>query len=1034
MKRKELIVVALMLGLTLLWSAPPHPQSFWQEDGSFGGSSEIFSGNTDSRFCGLPDSILVLRCEFSDVSFDLAAEYPPGKPDAIPHDEAYFERFLFHLATYWQDASHGLYDITSDNFTMLPDVYQLSEPMSYYGDDELSPERVSEMLVELLDMADADVNFSAYDSFIIFHAGAGQEADLSGNNTADLWTTFVNRRTLQTGLDPENDEFPGLEYDGTILKEFIIAPETERQPDIQSSDPIFGLLGVLCHEFGRQMGLPTLYDNQSSNGKSAGIGNYGVMGTGLWNAAGNVPPLPCAWSRIYLGWESQNLVVIEDAYEDLELLSPMLQDGETPTIYKVMISTDEYFLLENRTQNTDNSTFVNENGDTLATFSFEELPEQDCYPDSHAYAGQPRFIFMENTYAGCEWDFYLPGYGEGDALTQNGSGICIWHVDEQVMRAKFNIEEEINIPNGEEEHKAVDLEEADGNQGLDTYGYYGNRDDTYRAGNNDYFGYLEHDGMVTIPTAESYYGGIQLEIYNISTADTLMSFSVGYGWSLDGGYTNSNTLPAAFLDFGDGVNKLFYPMPDGNQYLWENNELIANNKIPVDTLSQCWSWEPENKVIYLPGQTENVAYLYKLDGEFNYIRPYFIDLSWGCPVLITKASEQEAGRIILGFNSLIGDSCKIQVEDLDLNDVASYSFPGYRISNNMMYNGNLFIPVSGNDGFSIIMLDIVTGEYSTHDYVMPSGLYPTNALLMQYGKNTNEKIILTTSDSLLVQLDVDLSGTEPEIVLEKEINLPFIANSYPSVADMDGNGYDEILLGGENSFLTLNVQGVISTPLKELSSPDSANVMGGVVAIDNGSELVVAGMMSRNRLCIWENEANNNFVMKKYYPVSFVSRSLLYPILADGVLYIPSNNGKIYRDQNSIFPQQDLAVIYADLQRTGYHKYNDNGYQNLPHGIFIDEETYVYPNPYSTIYDGAICNGTTNAGKVAIHVMLSSAETLEIKIYDIAGNLVISDEMDLAAYFAESYLVDAQKLASGVYFAKLKADTKQKLLKFGIEK
>ncbi|MCF7918421.1 MAG: immune inhibitor A [Candidatus Cloacimonetes bacterium] len=1030
MKRKELIVTLLLLSLVLLWSAPPHPLSFWQEDGSFKGVSEIYGSSNLSRTCGIPDSILVLRCQFSDVSFDLDAEYPPGNPDTLPHDEAYFERLLFHLSTYWSDVSHGHYDLSTDNFTLLPAVYTLSQPMSYYGDDDLSTERVSEMIVELLDMADADVDYSAYDSYMIFHAGAGQEADLTGLNVADIWTTFVTRSTLQEGLDPENDDFPGLEYDGKILKEFIIAPETERQPDIQAADPIFGLLGVLCHEFGRQMGLPTLYDNQSSNGKSAGIGNYGVMGTGLWNAAGFVPPLPCAWSRIYMGWEIENLEVIDEDTENLEILGSLLADGETPSIYRVLISQDEYYLLENRVQNPDNSTFVNGDGDTLATFSFAIVPGQEYYPEGHPYAGQPYFNFMENTYAGCEWDFYLPGYGEGDALTQDGSGICIWHVDELVMREKFNLEEEINIPNGDELHKAVDLEEADGSQGLDTYGYYGNRDDTYRAGNNDYFGYLEHNGLPWTPTAESYYGGIQLEIRDISAADSVMSFSVDYEWSLDSGYIGINTLPAAFLDFGDGEDKLFYPMPDGSLVLWENNEIIAETALSADTLSQCWSWEPQNKKILLPAQTNDVALLYAIDGELAYQTPeLFIGWEWAAPILIN-----DDGYIVMGFNSTSENGCQLIVKDADLNTLSTISLPEYSITANMIYSEEVLIPVSGNEGNSFIGLIAKTGNYYNYSYETEAVFEPTQ--VFQYGISGNNcnNILMTTADSLIVILTYDNCVDRGMIQTSREIATPFVVNSYPSLADINGDGKPELLLGGENSFLAMNEEGELSRPARELTSPDSAGIMAGAVAINTENGLEVVSMMSQNRLCIWENVANNDFEMKRYYPVAYGSRSRNYPLFRDGMLLFPSDNGRIYRDAGRILPEQELAVEYANLQRTGctFYEAGSNQYETV--NIFVDDETYVYPNPYSTIFNTAICNGTMQTGKVAIRIMLSIPGTVKIKIYDIAGNRILSEEMMLSSYNAESYLVDAEKLASGVYFAKLETAGAQKLLKFGIEK
>ena len=132
-------------------------------------------------------------------------------------------------------------------------------------------------------------------------------------------------------------------------------PESEIQPDYSEGDIKYGMLGVLAHEFGHLLGLPTLFDNYSSNGRSAGIGNFGVMGTGVWNANGYVPPLPCAWSRYYLGWEDNNVINITTDEENCKIAYPMM-NTLTPKLYKINISPKEYFLIENRQQNPDNST------------------------------------------------------------------------------------------------------------------------------------------------------------------------------------------------------------------------------------------------------------------------------------------------------------------------------------------------------------------------------------------------------------------------------------------------------------------------------------------------------------------------------------------------------------------------------------------------------------------------------------------------------------------------------------------------------
>jgi hypothetical protein len=755
------------------------------------------------------------------------------------------------------------------------------------------------------------------------------------------------------------------------------------------------------------------------------------MGTGLWNAAGYVPPLPVAWCRIYLGWE--NCETIDSAALEAELTHPAGYGSGIPAAYKVMISDDEYFLLENRQQNPDGSTFVNSVGDTLATFSFEIIENQQYYPEGHAYAGQPYFDFMENTYAGCEWDFYLPGYGEGDALEQEGSGICIWHIDELVMNEKFNPAEEINVPNGDETHKAIDLEEADHNQGLDLYGYYGSKDDTYRNGNNDYFGYREYNGLPWTPTAESYYGGIQLEIFAISESANVMSFSVDYEWSLDTGYQGRNTLPAAFLDFGDGDKKLFYPMPDCNLYLWENNVLVAEETILRDTIPQCWSWLEANKQILIPASTSTISSLHCLNGNLQSENQLlFYNSRWAAPPLVI---ENENPRIILALNQISNpdeDNATIAVYDAGWQEIYNYQIGNFSIGG-MMFDGEYVFAWGRSAGHTEIhrispysVGNVCLGIIDSIDYELDNGILTRNG-------EENLKMYFTTGDSVLIEIDQYASGSWETW---KEIDLPFKCTSYPSYGDLDNNGILELIYGGENGFAALDIRGNVITASKDLSAPDSSGVCAGVIPIDLDSDgkLEVAGMMSQNRLCIWENKNDNDFRMKRHYPISYGKRSRVYPLISDNVLYLPADNGKIFRDQGHQTTSDDIPVKYVDISRTAFINLQTNDNQHETSSLFVDKETYIYPNPYNRIFSGTIVNGMAQEGKIGIRVMLNKNETVKISIYDIAGNLVEKVNLPAAAYFAETYLLDAEQLASGVYAACLKAGDENKLIKFAIEK
>lgn len=106
------------------------------------------------------------------------------------------------------------------------------------------------------------------------------------------------------------------------------------------SDWLPQAMGVVAHETGHLIGLPDLYD---VNNVTAGIGFWGLMGSGNWNVASR-PAHLSAWSRAELGWVTEFLVAADTTLD----LGPI---ETSDTAYVVPIGgTTEYFLLENRQQ------------------------------------------------------------------------------------------------------------------------------------------------------------------------------------------------------------------------------------------------------------------------------------------------------------------------------------------------------------------------------------------------------------------------------------------------------------------------------------------------------------------------------------------------------------------------------------------------------------------------------------------------------------------------------------------------------------
>ncbi|MBI3161138.1 MAG: M6 family metalloprotease domain-containing protein [Chloroflexi bacterium] len=115
-------------------------------------------------------------------------------------------------------------------------------------------------------------------------------------------------------------------------------------------------IGIIAHELGHSLNLPDLYD---VSGRSAGIGVWGLMGTGTWNTTsdllGELPAYHDAWSKWYEGW------VTPTQSRGLALAQSIPQAETSPVVYQLLDNPNgvdwtfqarsgsgEYFLVENR--------------------------------------------------------------------------------------------------------------------------------------------------------------------------------------------------------------------------------------------------------------------------------------------------------------------------------------------------------------------------------------------------------------------------------------------------------------------------------------------------------------------------------------------------------------------------------------------------------------------------------------------------------------------------------------------------------------
>jgi M6 family metalloprotease-like protein len=372
--------------------------------------------------------ILTLRVEFQLDSSNLTTgdgtfDYSTGTEtlvDPPPHGIQYFSDHLNALKRYYERVSNGIASITFDLFPEGDqEAYTLPNPMGYYNPNTTEEElnwRLGELVRDAIELADVDpfIDFSLYNAFIIYHAGAGADFafDAPGLDPtpSDIPSAFLNLEDLRTALGGGQSGYRGISVDGgaEYVTSAVILPETESKQGFE-----LGLNGITAHQFGHYFGLPSLFNTVS--GRTA-IGKWGVMDIGFGNFGGLVPPEPSAWSKVFLGWETPVVV-----YEGSGLtVVPPEENGGTK-IYKIPISPTEYYLIENRQQD-----FAGDDLNAVVAASGVMLEVDD-------------------------YDVDIPG-----------SGLLIWHIDERVIAAGLSD----NAVNTNIDRKGIDLEEADGSQDI----------------------------------------------------------------------------------------------------------------------------------------------------------------------------------------------------------------------------------------------------------------------------------------------------------------------------------------------------------------------------------------------------------------------------------------------------------------------------------------------------------------------------------------------------------------------------------------
>lgn len=272
---------------------------------------------------------IVVLVEYADNSF------------TIPNPKEYYEELLNgedfsdngaygSVRKYFIDNSEGAF---SPHFDVYGPV-KLPREMKYYGQDGYwgTDENAYMMAVEACELLDDEVDFSQYDyngdgmidNVYIFYAGYGQQD--SGIANA-VWPH---------SWDIDYGTYATYFFDGVRLNHYACSNELRKKDNKPDG------IGPFCHEFSHVMGLPDLYQTDTTLGTAYTPESWSIIASGSYNNMSRTPAGYSGYERYALDWIEPDTFVEEGEY-----ILPSLQSSNKAFIVQTS-KENEYFIIENR--------------------------------------------------------------------------------------------------------------------------------------------------------------------------------------------------------------------------------------------------------------------------------------------------------------------------------------------------------------------------------------------------------------------------------------------------------------------------------------------------------------------------------------------------------------------------------------------------------------------------------------------------------------------------------------------------------------
>ena len=279
--------------------------------------------------------VLLLRISFTDQDFT--------------HSRSEFEHLMFSksasansVARYYLENSYQQFHIEpalESQGDVNDGIIDVRLPYAHPNFGDAYGSRSQALVADALAQAKDSIDLSAFDK--------NGDNTLSSNELAIVLMVAGYENAYGGSSAPEprvwahKSDMQGVSFDGVTLTSFAMFGEQHQNH--------LATIGIISHEMGHLLfALPDLYDRQ---GKSNGIGRWGLMGLGTWNAnggySGSSPAHMMAWSKEKAGFlKPQDIVGNEFKFD----LASATHEPEAMRVWVDPFRHGEHFLLEYRQQ------------------------------------------------------------------------------------------------------------------------------------------------------------------------------------------------------------------------------------------------------------------------------------------------------------------------------------------------------------------------------------------------------------------------------------------------------------------------------------------------------------------------------------------------------------------------------------------------------------------------------------------------------------------------------------------------------------